>query len=72
MYVIRLHRIRISWLRYEGERSLEEEPRKKTFKCKFDLFLWVVIIMHIPRFDLVNSILAHGIDFKMSIIMSYS
>ena len=51
---------------------MEEEPRKETFKCKFDLFSWVVIIMHIPRFDLVNSILAHGIDFKMSIIMPYS
>ena len=34
---------------------MEEEPRKKTFKCKCDLFSWVVIIiMHVPRFDLVN------------------
>ena len=23
--------------------------------------------MHVPRFDLVDSILAHGIDFRMSI-----
>ena len=52
--------------------SIEEDPRKKTLKCKFDLFSWVVIIMHVPRFDLVNPILAHGIDFRMSIIMSYS
>ena len=51
---------------------MEEEPRKKTLKCKFDLFSWVVIIMHIPRFDLVNFILAHGIDFKISIIMPYN
>ena len=51
---------------------MEEEPRKKTLKCKFDLISWVVIIMHIPRFDLVNSILAHGIYYRMSIIMSYS
>ena len=51
---------------------MEKKPRKKTLKCKFDLFSWVVIIMHIPKFDLVNSILAHGIDFRMSIIMSYS
>ena len=35
---------------------MEEDPRKKTLKCKFDLFTWVVIIMHVPRFDLVNSI----------------
>ena len=33
---------------------MEEEPRKKTLKCKCDLFSWVVIIMHVPRFDLVN------------------
>ena len=46
-----------------------EEPRKKTLKCKCDLFSWVIIIMHVPRFDLVNSILAYGIDFRMSIIM---
>ena len=50
---------------------MEEEPRKKTLKCKFDLFSWVVIIMHVPRFYLVNSILAHGIGSRMSIIMSY-
>ena len=37
---------------------MEEHLRKKTLKCKFDLISWVVIIMHIPRFDLVNSILA--------------
>ena len=30
------------------------------------------MIMHIPKFDLVNSIMAHAIDFKMSIIMPYS
>ena len=40
--------------------------------CKFDFFSRVVIIMHIPRCDLVNSFLAQGIDFKMSIIMLYS
>ena len=51
---------------------MEEDPRKKTLKCKFNLFLWVVIIMHVPRFDLVNSILARGIDFRLSIIMPYS
>ena len=51
---------------------MEEDPRKKTLKCKFDLFSWVVIIMYVPRFDQVNSILALGIDFRMSIIMSYS
>ena len=51
---------------------MEEDLRKKTLKCKFDLFSWVVIIMHILRFDLVNSILTHGIDYRMSIIMSYS
>ena len=51
---------------------MEEEPRKKTLECKFDLFSCVVIIMHIPRFDLVNSILARGIDFRMSTIMPYS
>ena len=62
----------ISWWRYKGERSTEEDPRKKTLKCKFDLFSWVVIIMHVLRFDLVNSILAHGIDFRMSIIMPFS
>ena len=41
------------------------ELRKKTLKCKCDLFSWVVIIMH-------EMILAHGIDFRMSIIMPYS
>ena len=51
---------------------MEEDLRKKTLKCKFDLFSWVVIIMHILRFDLVNSILTHEIDYRMSIIMSYS
>ena len=35
---------------------MDEEPRKKTLKCQFDLFSWVVIIMHVPRFDLVNFI----------------
>ena len=44
---------------------MEDEPRKKTLKCKFDLFSWV-------RFDLVNSILSCEIDFRMSIIMLYS
>ena len=51
---------------------MEEDPRKKTLKCKCDLISWVVIIMHVPKFDLVNSILAHGIDFRMFIIMPYS
>ena len=51
---------------------MEEDPRKKTLKCKFVLISWVVIIMHVPMFDLVNSILARGIDFRMYIIMSYS
>ena len=50
---------------------MEEESRKKILKCKFDLISWVVIIMHIPRCNLVNSFLAQGIDFRMSIIMSY-
>ena len=59
-------------MKYKGERSTEEDPRNKTLKCKFDLISWVVIIMHVSRFDLVNSILAHGIDFRMSIIMPYS
>ena len=72
LYVIRLQRIRVRRWRYQGERSMEEEPRKKTLKCKFNLFSWVVIIMDAPRFDLVNAILAHGIDFRMSIIMPYS
>ena len=72
MYVIRLHRIRVSWWKCKEEMSIEEEPRKKVLKCKFDSISWVVIIMHVPRFDLVNSILAHGIDFRISIIMSYS
>ena len=51
---------------------MQKDPRKKTLKCKFELISWVVIILHVPRFDLVNSILAHGIDFKMSIIMPYN
>ena len=51
---------------------MEEETRKNTLKCKCNLFSWVVIIMHVPRFNLFNSILAHGIDFRMFIIMSYS
>ena len=51
---------------------MEEDSRKNTLKCKFYLFSWVLIIKHIPKFDLVDSILAHGIDFRMSIIMSYS
>ena len=51
---------------------MEEDIRKKTLKYKFDFFSWVVIIMHVPRFDLFNSILAHGIDFRMSIIIPYS
>ena len=51
---------------------MEKDIRKKTLKSKFDLFSWVLIIMHVLGFDLVNSILAHGIDFRMSIIMPYS
>ena len=51
---------------------MEEDPRKKTLKCKFDLISWVVIIIHVLGFDLVNSIMAHGIYFRMSIIMPYS
>ena len=51
---------------------MEEDPRKKTLKCKCDSISWVVIIMHVHRFDLVNSLLAHGIDFRMSISMPYS
>ena len=51
---------------------MKEDLRKNTFKCKCDLISWVVIIMHFLRFDLVNSIMAHGIDFRMSIIMPYS
>ena len=51
---------------------MEEELRKKTLKFKFDLISWVVIIMHVPRFDLVNSIMAHGIDFRLYIIIPYS
>ena len=50
---------------------MKEDLTRKTLKCKIVLFSWVVIIMHIPRFDLVNSILAHQIDFRMSIIMPY-
>ena len=34
---------------------MEEDPRNKTLKCKFDLISQVVIIMHIPWYDLVNS-----------------
>ena len=49
-----------------------EGVKKKILKCKFDLVSWVVIIIHIPRCDLVNSFLAQGIDFRMSIIMPYS
>ena len=26
---------------------MEEDPREKTLNCKFDLYSWVVIIMHI-------------------------
>ena len=47
---------------------MEKDPRKNIFKCKFDLISWVIIIMHVSRFDLVNSILTRG----MSIIMPYS
>ena len=72
LFVFRLHRIRVRKWRYQGERGMKEEPRKKTLKCKFNLFSRVVIIMHAPRFDLVNAILAHGIYFRMSIIMPYS
>ena len=43
---------------------MEEDPRKKTLNCIFDLFSWVVIIMHVHRFDQVNSILVHGIDLE--------
>ena len=49
-----------------------EYPRKNILKCRLDLISWVGIIMHVPRFDLVNSILARGINFRMSIIMPYS
>ena len=49
---------------------MEKVPRKKTLKiANLIYFSRVVGIMHIPRFDLVNSILAYGIDFRMSIIM---
>ena len=52
---------------------MEKVPRKKTLKIvNLIYFSRVVIIMHIPRFDQVNSILAHGIDFRKSIIMPYS
>ena len=38
---------------------MEKEPRKKTLKIvNLISFSRVVIIMHIPRFDLVNSFLA--------------
>ena len=26
---------------------MEEDPRKKALKCKFDLISWVIIIMHV-------------------------
>ena len=32
-------------------KDIEEDPRKKTLKCNFDLVSWVVIIMHVLRFD---------------------
>ena len=52
---------------------MEKVLRKETLKIvNLIYFSRVVKIMHIPRFDLVNSILAHGIDFRMSIIMPYS
>ena len=51
---------------------MEEDSRKKTMKCKCDLIPWVVTIMHVHRFDLVNSILAHRIYFRMSTNMPYS
>ena len=52
---------------------MEKVPRKKTLKIvNLIYFSRVVIMMHIPRFDLVNSILAHGIDFRMSIILPYN
>ena len=52
---------------------MENVPRKKTLKIvNFIYFSRITIIMHIPRFDLVNSILTHGIDFRMSIIMPHS
>ena len=52
---------------------MEKVPRKKTFKIvNLIYFSRVVIIMHILRFDQVNSIWAHGIDFGMSIIMLFS
>ena len=51
---------------------MEEDLRKKTLNCKFILISWVVIIMDVPRFDLVNFILAHRVDCRMSIIKPYS
>ena len=52
---------------------MEKVLRKKTLKIvNLICFSRVVIIMHIHRFDLVNSILAHEIDFRMSIIIPYS
>ena len=52
---------------------MENVRRKKTLKIvNFIYFSRVVIIMHVLRFNLVNSILAHGIDFRMSIIMAYN
>ena len=52
---------------------MEKDPRKKTLKIEnLNFFLKGCIIMHIPRFDLVNSIMAQGIDFRMFIIMPYS
>ena len=52
---------------------MKEEPRKMTLKIlNLISFSRVVIIMHITRFNLVNSFLAREIDFRMSIIMSCS
>ena len=52
---------------------MEKVPRNQTLKIvNLIYFSRVVVIIHIPRFDQVNSILAHGIDFRMSIIMPYS
>ena len=52
---------------------MEKVPRKKTLKIlNLIYFKRVVIIMHNLRFDPVNSILAHGIDFRISLVMPYS
>ena len=52
---------------------MEEEPRKKTLKIvNLISFSRIVIIIHIPRFDLVIFFLAQGIDFRVSIIMACS